>query len=62
MTLQALKKLNYQYEVTTGLYMMESWEKYIINSIFLGSFLLLSYATLSHLPDPRGFSFQNIGV
>ncbi|KAJ2777703.1 hypothetical protein H4R18_005014 [Coemansia javaensis] len=50
MALQFLKKLNYQYEVTTGLYMLEPWEKYIINGVVFAGFSLLAYATASHLP------------
>ncbi|KAJ2357878.1 hypothetical protein IWW50_002376 [Coemansia erecta] len=50
MALQFLKKLNYQYEVTTGLYMLESWEKYIVNGIVCAGFSLLAYTAINHLP------------
>ncbi|KAJ1962743.1 hypothetical protein GGI12_002470 [Dipsacomyces acuminosporus] len=56
MVLQSLKKLNYQYEVTTGLYMMENWEKYIVNSVVCGSFALVAYTTFNHLPT-QGMNF-----
>ncbi|CAG8526907.1 12563_t:CDS:2 [Ambispora gerdemannii] len=37
---------NYQYEVTTGLYMLEPWEK----ALFIGLTLLI-YTTIFVLPD-----------
>ncbi|KAJ1940107.1 hypothetical protein FBU59_003907 [Linderina macrospora] len=49
--LQSLKKLNYKYEVTMGLYMLESWEKYLVNGVVCGSIALIAYTTLNHLPD-----------
>ncbi|KAJ1772520.1 hypothetical protein IW138_002327 [Coemansia sp. RSA 986] len=50
MVFQSLKRLNHQYEVTTGLYMLESWEKYIVNGIICASFALLIYTAVNHLP------------
>ncbi|KAI8320734.1 hypothetical protein GQ54DRAFT_262971 [Martensiomyces pterosporus] len=59
MVLQSLKKLNYQYEVTTGLYMLEDWEKCIVNSVVCASFALIAYTTFSHLPTQgMGFAQQ----
>ncbi|KAJ1830618.1 hypothetical protein IWW55_000415 [Coemansia sp. RSA 2706] len=51
MALQFLRKLNYQYEVTTGLYMLESWEKYIVNGVVCAGFSLLAYTAINHLPS-----------
>ncbi|KAJ2000725.1 hypothetical protein GGI04_004038 [Coemansia thaxteri] len=48
--LPSLKKLNYQYEVTTGLYMLESWEKYIVNGVVCAGFALIAYTAINHLP------------
>ncbi|KAJ2701657.1 hypothetical protein FB645_004581 [Coemansia sp. IMI 203386] len=56
MVFQSLKKLNYQYEVTTGLYMLESWEKYIVNSVVCAGFALVAYTTINHLPT------QSMGI
>ncbi|KAJ2485354.1 hypothetical protein IWW37_005964 [Coemansia sp. RSA 2050] len=57
MVFKSLKKLNYQYEVTTGLYMLESWEKYIVNGIVCASFALqaqvYSNSYPATLPDDR---------
>ncbi|KAJ1818439.1 hypothetical protein LPJ60_004328 [Coemansia sp. RSA 2675] len=50
MVFKSLKKLNYQYEVTTGLYMLESWEKYIVNGVVCASFALVAYTAINHLP------------
>ncbi|KAJ2455954.1 hypothetical protein GGF42_003325 [Coemansia sp. RSA 2424] len=50
MVFKSLKKLNYQYEVTTGLYMLEAWEKYIVNGVVCASFALLAYTAANHLP------------
>ncbi|KAJ2508355.1 hypothetical protein H4S06_006828 [Coemansia sp. BCRC 34490] len=58
MVFQSLKKLNYRYEVTTGLYMLESWEKYIINGIICASFALLTYTAVNHLPK-QSINFAN---
>ncbi|KAJ2859458.1 hypothetical protein GGI22_002983 [Coemansia erecta] len=58
MVFQSLKKLNYQYEVTTGLYMLESWEKYIVNGVICASFALLTYTAINHLPT-HSASFMN---
>ncbi|KAJ2722757.1 hypothetical protein GGI07_003085 [Coemansia sp. Benny D115] len=55
---RSLKKLNYQYEVTTGLYMLESWEKYIVNGVVCASFALIAYTTFNHLPT-QGMGFLN---
>ncbi|KAJ2080475.1 hypothetical protein H4R24_003041 [Coemansia sp. RSA 988] len=60
MSLQFLKKLNYQYEVTTGLYMLESWEKYIVNGIVCAGFSLLVYTTVNHLPTQAMSLFGQI--
>ncbi|KAI7833539.1 hypothetical protein BX661DRAFT_178579 [Kickxella alabastrina] len=59
MVFQSLKKLNYQYEVTTGLYMLESWEKYIVNGVVCAGFALVAYTTINHLPtQSMGFLQQ----
>ncbi|KAJ2484402.1 hypothetical protein EV174_002463 [Coemansia sp. RSA 2320] len=50
MVFKSLKKLNYQYEVTTGLYMLESWEKYIVNGVVCAGFALIAYTAINHLP------------
>ncbi|KAJ1734736.1 hypothetical protein LPJ61_000905 [Coemansia biformis] len=56
MPLQLLKKLNYQYEVTTGLYMLEAWEKYLVNGVVCAGFSLLAYTAISSLPT-QGMNF-----
>ncbi|KAJ2759467.1 hypothetical protein IWQ56_005730 [Coemansia nantahalensis] len=56
MALKLLKKLNYQYEVTTGLYMLEAWEKCLVNGVVFAGFSLLAYAAVNHLPT-QGMAF-----
>ncbi|CAG8483557.1 9581_t:CDS:2 [Funneliformis mosseae] len=38
---------NYQYEITTGLYMLEPWEKAL--------FTLFTYATVFYLPEQMAY-------
>ncbi|CAG8605902.1 7976_t:CDS:2 [Paraglomus brasilianum] len=42
---------NYQYELTTALYMLEPWEKALFNSLVIIGSSLLVYATIFYLPD-----------
>ncbi|KAF0436356.1 small subunit of serine palmitoyltransferase-like protein [Gigaspora margarita] len=42
---------NYQYEVTTSLYMLEPWEKALFNSLVIVGLGLLSYTTVFYLPE-----------
>ncbi|KAG0227580.1 hypothetical protein B0O80DRAFT_454195 [Mortierella sp. GBAus27b] len=44
-----LKQLNYSYEVTTGLYMLEPWEKAVFNSVVMVALLLTTYATYNYV-------------
>ena len=39
-----------RYEVTTALYMLEPWEKWLINLIFISSTLLFLSAVVNYLP------------
>ncbi|RIA84648.1 hypothetical protein C1645_783658 [Glomus cerebriforme] len=42
---------NYQYEVTTALYMLEPWEKALFNSIIIVCLALFTYTTVFYLPE-----------
>ncbi|KAJ1985212.1 hypothetical protein H4R34_000171 [Dimargaris verticillata] len=55
---EALKLAKYRYEVTTGLYMMEPWEKTIFNSILIVSVCFSLYTAYVYLPS----YLQNLGV
>ncbi|KAK5109253.1 hypothetical protein LTR62_007235 [Meristemomyces frigidus] len=48
---QWLQKKNYQYEVTSSLYMLTPTEKFVFNSILFLTFSLLSTACILYLPD-----------
>ncbi|RKP39823.1 hypothetical protein BJ085DRAFT_38299 [Dimargaris cristalligena] len=47
---EAVKLSIYQYEVTTGLYMLEPWEKTIFNSIVLVGLLFSMYTAYTYMP------------
>ncbi|KAK3810903.1 MAG: small subunit of serine palmitoyltransferase-like protein [Benniella sp.] len=49
-----VKQLNYSYEVTTGLYMLEPWEKAVFNSVVMVGFLLTTYATYNYVSKYTG--------
>nr|CAG8554290.1 7502_t:CDS:2 [Entrophospora candida] len=42
---------NYQYEVTTALYMLEPWEKALFNTLVLVGLALFTYTTVYYLPE-----------
>ncbi|KAF9203705.1 hypothetical protein BGZ49_006142 [Haplosporangium sp. Z 27] len=52
-----IKRTNYSYEVTTGLYMLEPWEKAVFNSIVLVGILLTTYASYNYLSKLTGGLF-----
>ncbi|KAF8985183.1 hypothetical protein BGZ46_005729 [Entomortierella lignicola] len=52
-----IKRANYSYEVTTGLYMLEPWEKAVFNSIVLVGILLTTYASYNYLSKLTGGLF-----
>ncbi|KAG0091029.1 small subunit of serine palmitoyltransferase-like protein [Gamsiella multidivaricata] len=52
-----VKQLNYSYEVTTGLYMLEPWEKAVFNSVVMVGFLLTTYATYNYISKLTGGLF-----
>ncbi|CAB4383346.1 hypothetical protein RhiirA5_495591 [Rhizophagus irregularis] len=49
---------NYQYEVTTALYMLEPWEKALFNSIVIVFLALFTYTTffyVFYLPEQLAY-------
>ncbi|KAK4580192.1 hypothetical protein LTR86_000395 [Recurvomyces mirabilis] len=46
-----VQKKNYQYEVTSSLYMLTPTEKFVFNSILFLTFSMLSTACILYLPD-----------
>ncbi|KAF9171030.1 hypothetical protein BGX21_002880 [Mortierella sp. AD011] len=52
-----IKRTNYSYEVTTGLYMLEPWEKAVFNSVVLVGILLTTYASYNYLSKLTGELF-----
>ncbi|KAF9176487.1 hypothetical protein BGZ51_000528 [Haplosporangium sp. Z 767] len=52
-----IKQLNYRYEVTTGLYMLEPWEKAVFNSVVMVGLLLTTYASYNYFSKLTGGLF-----
>ncbi|KAG0255480.1 hypothetical protein BG011_005090 [Mortierella polycephala] len=52
-----LKQVNYRYEVTTGLYMLEPWEKAVFNSVVMVGLLLTTYASYNYFSKLAGGLF-----
>ncbi|CAG8466454.1 7185_t:CDS:2 [Acaulospora morrowiae] len=51
---------NYQYEITTALYMLEPWEKALFNSIVTIILGFLTYTTVFYLPEQLSYVAASI--
>ncbi|KAJ2156087.1 hypothetical protein GGF46_005421 [Coemansia sp. RSA 552] len=47
---ERIKRMNYQYELVMGLYVMESWEKMVVNTVALVCVVFVVRMVLSSLP------------
>lgn len=54
--------LHLQYLLTTGLYMLETWERVIFNTILLGFLSMAAYSTYVFLPGRIASFLQMIGL
>jgi hypothetical protein len=50
----------YRWELTTAIYMLEPWEKIIVNSLFLALFALAIFACITYLPGTITYTINRM--
>ncbi|KAI9592510.1 hypothetical protein BDF19DRAFT_451395 [Syncephalis fuscata] len=52
----------YRWELTTAIYMLEPWEKIIVNSLFIALLTLAIYACITYLPNSIVYTFERVAA